>query len=75
MFRGKYPGEELDYSALSSRNAMSLCSAIVEDTEDARQFGFHRRGVLDLQCVVPSASMEIRHGSVPLPSELTSLLA
>ena len=75
MFRRKYPGEDLDQSAMSSHNAMSLCRAIVEDAEDARQFGLPRRGPMDLQCVVSFVPTEIRHGSTPLPSELTSLLS
>ena len=75
MFQRKYPSEDLDHSAKSSRNAMSLCRAIVEDAEDARQFGLDRRGAMDLHSVVPVTPLELRYGSAPLSSELTSLMA
>jgi hypothetical protein len=75
MFRRKQPAETLDHNARSSHRAMDLCCAIMEDAEDARRFALHRPGAMDLHNVVPFASSEIRHGSTPLPSELTSLVA
>jgi hypothetical protein len=75
MFRRKYLPEDMDRSATPSHAAMTLCCAIVEDAEDARQFTLYRRDAIDPHCVVPSAPGAIRHGSALLPSELTSLVA
>ena len=74
MFRRDYLPEDMD-DFTATHGSSALCRAIVEDTEDARQFSWQPRGALDLHSVMPCAPMEIRHGSMPLPSELTSLVA
>ena len=74
MTNRRFPGEQKDGTPASS-SVMELCSAIFEDGEDARQYRYQRRSVLDLHNVLPPGPAEIRHGSGPLPSELTRLIA
>jgi len=74
MTSRKFPGEQMDVSSASAK-VMDLCRAIFEDAEDARQYRYPRRGALDLHDVLPPGPAEIRHGSVPSPSELTSLIS
>jgi hypothetical protein len=74
MTNRRFPGEQKDgYS--SSASVMDLCRAIFEDTEDARQYRYQGRGALDLHNVLPPGPAAISHGSHPLPSELTNLIA
>ena len=74
MTNRSFPGEQKD-GTFASDSVMDLCRAIFEDAEDARQYRYQGRGALDLHSVLPPGPAEIRHGSGPLPSELTSLIA
>jgi len=74
MTNRRFPGEQVNRRSASA-SVMNLCSAIFEDAEDARQFGFPRGSALDLHNVLPAGPATIRHGAGPLPSELTSLIA
>ena len=74
MTNRTFPGEHRGRSSASDR-VMALCRAIFEDTEDARQYRYQGRNALDLHNTLPSAPTSIRHGSHPLPSELTDLIA
>lgn len=74
MTNRRFPGEQMGGHS-TSRSVMDLCRAIFDDAEDARQYSYPGRGALDLHNVFPSGPATIRHGSGPLPSELTNLIA
>jgi len=73
MTNRNFPGGQMDGHSSSAR-VMDLCRAIFEDAEDARTYRYPGRGALDLHNVMPAGPAAIRHGSSPLPSELTSLI-
>ncbi len=66
--------DEMSETAGMSRSALALCCAIIEDAEVAREFEIEPRGAVEFLRVAMLAPAHPRE-SVPLPRELTSLIA
>ncbi len=76
MHRQKFLLEAMGEPRGMSRSAMALCSAVIEDAEDAREFEFEsRNAVTQLYSIMPGAGSFTHRESSLSPRELTSLIA
>jgi hypothetical protein len=75
MHRNRYLTEELGGPTGTSRSAIALCCAIIEDAEVAREFEFAPRGAAELLRTMMFTPNYAAHELSPLPGDLTSLIA
>ena len=75
MHRNRYLMDELGERKGMSRTAITLCCAIMEDAEIAREFEIEPRGAAELLRTVMFTPAYASHELSPLPGELTRLIA
>ena len=75
MFNGKFLADEKDDLGGRSRRNKALCCAIIEDSENAREFEIEPRAGVSLPGVLTLGTPSLPYNRAPLPRELTNLIS